>query len=80
MGTLLFSAQTYKPADEVSSWRERDPLNVAGKRITERGLATVEDLARLDAEAAARIDAAEAFARSSPYPDTTEAYTDVYSD
>jgi TPP-dependent pyruvate/acetoin dehydrogenase alpha subunit len=73
-------AQAYKPPDEVAEWKARDPLLIARLRIQEQDLATAEELDATWETAVARIDAAEAFARESPYPELEEVFTDVFSD
>ena len=52
----------YRTVDEVEQWRAKDPLTVA------QDLSSPEQTAQMTAEIEARIDAAIAFARSSPYP------------
>jgi TPP-dependent pyruvate/acetoin dehydrogenase alpha subunit len=71
-------AQPYKPEEEASAWRERDPLEVSAARIVERGEAEAAELAQLRAEAAARVESAIERARELPVPDPEEAYADVY--
>jgi TPP-dependent pyruvate/acetoin dehydrogenase alpha subunit len=70
--------QEYKPDEEADAWRERDPLEVAAARLVERREASAEDLERVRAEAAARVEAAVEHARSLPPPDPSEAYADVF--
>jgi TPP-dependent pyruvate/acetoin dehydrogenase alpha subunit len=72
--------QRYKPAEEVEAWRRRDPLLVARARIEAEGVASADELAALLSEAEARVAQAEAFARSSPFPDLGEIERDVYGD
>jgi TPP-dependent pyruvate/acetoin dehydrogenase alpha subunit len=70
--------QEYKPDEEATAWRERDPLEVAAARLAERGEATAEALEGIREEAAARVEAAIEHARSLPAPDPGEAYADVF--
>ena len=70
--------QEYKPEEEAEAWRARDPLEVAGARLAERGEAGAEELERVRDEAAAQVEAAIERARSLPAPDPSEAYADVY--
>ena len=72
-------AQPYKPADEAAGWKERDPLAVAALRLVQRGDATEAELAAVQSDAQARVDAAVERARQAPAPDPEEAYTDVYA-
>jgi TPP-dependent pyruvate/acetoin dehydrogenase alpha subunit len=73
-------AQPYKPEDEATAWRERDPLEVSAARLRERGEADEEELARIRDEAAARIESAIERARELPPPETEEAYADVFGE
>jgi TPP-dependent pyruvate/acetoin dehydrogenase alpha subunit len=73
-------AQPYKPEDEVQRWRDRDPLTVAEQRLVADSLATTEICSAVRAEAAERVDAAVAFARSAPVPAPEEAYAHVFDD
>jgi len=73
-------AQPYKPEDEVTRWRERDPLVVHGRRLVERGAATEEQLTGLLDEATQRVEAGVARARQLPVPPTEEAYEHVFGD
>jgi TPP-dependent pyruvate/acetoin dehydrogenase alpha subunit len=72
--------QAYKPEDEASAWRERDPLVVQGRRLVERGDATQEELDRIEASQRERVDAAIERARSLPAPDPEEAFAHVFGD
>ncbi len=60
---------TYRPAEEVAAWLERDPLIVTRAQLTgERGVEETA-LAAADAEVEASIDAAMQAATADPYPD-----------
>jgi len=72
--------QTYKPQDEVKTWKARDPLLVLREKIVTRGQATGAELDTLSSQAEVRVDAAEEHARAAPYPALEEVYTDVYCD
>ncbi|HEX2392821.1 MAG TPA: thiamine pyrophosphate-dependent dehydrogenase E1 component subunit alpha [Solirubrobacterales bacterium] len=73
-------AQPYKPEEEATAWRERDPLEVSARRLRERGEASAEGLERVRAEAGERVEAAIERARGLPAPDPEEAYADVYGE
>jgi pyruvate dehydrogenase E1 component alpha subunit len=73
-------AQPYKPEDEATSWRERDPLEVSAARLRERGEAGDEEMERIRAEGAERVERAIERARELPVPETEEAYADVFGD
>jgi pyruvate dehydrogenase E1 component alpha subunit len=71
----------YRTDDEVAQWRAtRDPIALFEKRITtDMGIKEAE-LRQIDDEVLKEVDAALDFARSSPFPDASEAFSDVYGD
>ncbi len=71
-------AQPYKPEDESTSWRARDPLVRAGRLLVERGEGE-EALEGVQAEARARVDAAVERARAADGPALEEAYEHVFA-
>jgi TPP-dependent pyruvate/acetoin dehydrogenase alpha subunit len=71
-------SQPYKPEDEATGWRERDPLEVSAARLTESGECSAAELASIRADALAQVDASIERARTLPAPDPEEAYADVF--
>jgi pyruvate dehydrogenase E1 component alpha subunit len=69
----------YRPAEEVSVWMARDPIDRLRARLLDDGVVDAAELDRLDAEAADRAAAAEAFALASPEPDTAVAFEDLHA-
>lgn len=70
--------QAYVDRAELAAWQARDPLELLRRKLVASGL-TAGDLAGLEAGVSARLDAAQAFAEASPYPDPAELLTDVYA-
>ncbi|HUZ51931.1 MAG TPA: thiamine pyrophosphate-dependent dehydrogenase E1 component subunit alpha [Streptosporangiaceae bacterium] len=70
---------TYRPAEEVQEWLERDPLDIARARLAALGV-PVEDAVQADDRAAQVVAAAITAARAAPAPDPAEALTDVWAD
>lgn len=71
----------YRTDDEVAQWRAtRDPIALFDKRITTDMGIKEADLREIDDEVLKEVDAALDFARSSPFPDAEEAFSDVYGD
>ena len=70
---------TYRPAEEVQEWLERDPLDIARSRLAALGV-PVEDAVQADDRAAQLVAAAIAAARAAPGPDPSDALTDVWAD
>jgi len=69
----------YRTDEELAMWRSRDPLPIFTAFLQDRGLLTPEGLAGIEQRVTREIDAAVAFAESSPDPDPSEAVTDLYA-
>jgi acetoin:2,6-dichlorophenolindophenol oxidoreductase subunit alpha len=68
----------YRSDDEVSSWKQRDPIHVLEQRMVERGIAK-EALEAVWTKVRADIDEAIAFADASPVPTAEQLTEDVYT-
>ncbi|MCC2667758.1 MAG: dehydrogenase [Armatimonadetes bacterium] len=79
-GHSLSDARAYRTRDEERQWRERDPIDIFGRRMTEGGLFTQEEVDAIRARAKATIDESIRFALESPLPDPSELYDNVYVD
>lgn len=64
----------YRPEQEVADWKARDPITVLEKK----NLLKQEAIDEIKAKVEAEIQAACKFAEESPYPEISEAYTDVF--
>lgn len=69
----------YRPAEEVSVWMARDPIDRLRSRLLDEGIVAAADLDALDEEAADIAAAAEAFALASPEPDPAVAFEDLHA-
>jgi 2-oxoisovalerate dehydrogenase E1 component len=70
--------EKYRTKDELSQWQERDPLVIARARLAGRGVEAAV-LGQIDAEVAARIEAAVEAARQAPQPDIAVLRSSVYA-
>jgi acetoin:2,6-dichlorophenolindophenol oxidoreductase subunit alpha len=72
--------QPYRTRDEVEAWKERDPLVLAERRLSDRG--EFDDAGRdaIRAAARARVADAVAFAEAADMPDPLSALEDVFTD
>jgi pyruvate dehydrogenase E1 component alpha subunit len=70
----------YRSKEEIERWRAADPIVRLGAEIVEAGLFTRSALADIEKSAQAEIDAALAFAQSSPDPDPAQLTRDVYAE
>jgi pyruvate dehydrogenase E1 component alpha subunit len=70
---------TYRPAEEVERWLERDPLTVARARLESLGVGA-NDLRQADARAERAVSDAVDAAKNAPEADPDDAFTDVWAD
>lgn len=68
-----------KDINEKASWMERCPVDTFKNKIL-KGKVTVTEIAKIEEEVEKEVREAVQFAIDSPYPDPSEAYTDIFSD
>jgi acetoin:2,6-dichlorophenolindophenol oxidoreductase subunit alpha len=74
----LFKGE-FRPAEEVKYWKEdHDAIRLAGADLVQRGFATPQSLAEVEAGVTAEIEGWVQFAKASPPPDPAKATADVY--
>ena len=77
-GHSMSDPAKYRTKDEVDEVKKtRDPIDHLKERLAEAGV-TEDDLKGIDAEVKRIVAEAAEFARTSPEPDPSELYTDVY--
>ncbi len=72
--------QPYRSKEEVERYKNRDPIQILGKRLREINGLTDSDTEEMEKEAVQRVAAAVKFAEESDQPAPEELYTDVMSD
>ena len=70
---------TYRPAEELREWLEKDPLGIAASRLSTLGV-TAGEVEQADQRAEQVVAAAVAAAKAAPGADPAEALTDVWAD
>jgi TPP-dependent pyruvate/acetoin dehydrogenase alpha subunit len=70
----------YVPDELFPQWEKKDPIARHTRRLAEAGIVDDAWIARTDAEIKAEVDAAVEAAEACPFPDPSEATTDVYYD
>jgi len=92
-GPTLIECKTYRwrahterrgipdPRDraEVEVWQQRDPIGLLERRLREQGELDVAALRAIDAEVMQALEAAVAFAETSPLPLPEQATEDVFA-
>ena len=70
---------TYRPAEELQEWLQKDPLGIATARLSALGV-TAEQVEQADQRAEQTVADAVAAAKAAPGADPAEALTDVWAD
>ena len=76
----LFDPELYRSKAEVDEWKTRDPIATFSARLRAKHILTDDDLARIDREAMAEVDAAVAFAEASAWEPVADLLTHVTSE
>jgi pyruvate dehydrogenase E1 component alpha subunit len=69
----------YRSPEEVAHWRARDPIPAFREKLISKGVLDEEAARRLEAAVIAEVEEAVEFARSSPFPEFSEAFDDLYA-
>ncbi|WP_129629864.1 thiamine pyrophosphate-dependent dehydrogenase E1 component subunit alpha [Candidatus Oscillochloris fontis] len=78
-GHAIHDNMAYVPPTLLEEWAQRDPILRLEAHMQERGLLDDAALSDLLARIEAELDAAQAFAEQSPYPDPTTLTDGVYA-
>ena len=70
----------YRDAAEKEKWLARDPIVIFRTRLVEMGIATEVELDELEAAVLDEVEEAFQFAQSSPFPDPSVAFDDLYTE
>ncbi|EHC16226.1 pyruvate dehydrogenase (acetyl-transferring) E1 component subunit alpha [Fischerella thermalis] len=79
-GHSLADPDELRSKDEKEFWFARDPIKKFAAYLTERNLATAEELKEIDRKIQQEIEEAVKFAESSPEPDPSELYRYVFAE
>jgi pyruvate dehydrogenase E1 component alpha subunit len=89
-GPTLIEAKTYRfgghyigdpdirTKEEKQEWIKRDPIKMLMDRMISAGIATPQEFEAIDQKLVAEVEDAVDFAEKSPYPDVSDALTDIY--
>ncbi|WP_394160362.1 thiamine pyrophosphate-dependent dehydrogenase E1 component subunit alpha [Galactobacter valiniphilus] len=80
LGHMAGDTEIYRSAEEVAKRRAGDPIDTLAARLMAEGLLSAEEWSARQREIEAEVQAAEDFARRSPFPEERTAFTDVYAE
>jgi TPP-dependent pyruvate/acetoin dehydrogenase alpha subunit len=75
----MFDAELYRAKEEVEQWKARDPIDGLAAKLTATGELTDAALAAIEAEVAAEISEAVAFAERGTWEPVEQLTRDVYT-
>jgi TPP-dependent pyruvate/acetoin dehydrogenase alpha subunit len=91
-GPTLLEVKTYRflahypifdderPADEVERWKQRDPIDLLGRRLRDQGLLSDAQAAALDQAILKELDEAISQAETTPMPAPEEVFSAIYAE
>lgn len=79
-GHSMSDPQKYRTKEEVEEYKHRDPLERLRGTILTNKYATEEQLEAIENKVIEVVKASVEFAESSPFPDASEALTDIYKE
>jgi pyruvate dehydrogenase E1 component alpha subunit len=77
-GHSMSDPAKYRTKEELEEYKAQDPIEQVRDTILASGYATEAELEIIDKKIKVDVEASVKFAEESPYPDASEAYTDVY--
>lgn len=77
-GHMAGDLETYRTPEEIEAQRAHEPMVVLTRRLLDRGV-DASVLAKIREEVEAEVVEAVEYAQNSPWPEPSEAYTDVFA-
>ena len=78
-GHSVVDPDKYRSDEEKERWRQRDPVLLFEHRLQEKGVASKEELGRIQESVEAEVEEAVRFSDASPNPAVDELYRYVYA-
>jgi pyruvate dehydrogenase E1 component alpha subunit len=79
-GHSMSDPAKYRTKEEVEEYKGRDPVEVVKRTIQDRKLATDKELEAIEARVNQQVEESVKFAEESPFPDPSQAFTDIYQE
>ncbi len=75
----MYDPDLYRNKEEIEQWKEHDPIPTFIGRLREWKCLTDEDVAKIEADVAAEVEKAVAFAEAGPWEPVEDLLKDVYT-
>ena len=69
----------YRTSEEISKWRERDPIGVHSQKLIDRGVLSEDEIDKIESNSKKEIEEAVEFARNSKFPEPEELFEDMWA-
>ena len=79
MGHSMSDPGNYRTRAEIEKHQERDPIKIFIATLTQDGVIGDKDIADIEAQVKLDVEQSLKFAEESPFPETSELYTDIYA-
>lgn len=79
-GHSMSDPAKYRTKEELEDYKSQDPLETTKASVLAQGFATEEELKEIEKKVKDQVMASVKFAEDSPYPEASDAYTDVYAE
>lgn len=69
----------YRSEEEFLEWKKRDPIKLFKKKLLKEKICTKAEIKSMNKEVSDQVKVAFDFAKSSPYPDSSEAFESMFA-
>ena len=69
----------YRTSEEISKWRERDPIGIHSQKLIDRGVLSEDEIDKIESDSKKEIEEAVEFARNSKFPEPEELFEDMWA-
>ena len=69
----------YRTSEEISKWRERDPISIHMQKLIDRGILSIEETNKIESDSKKQIEEAVEFARNSKFPEPEDLFEDMWA-
>jgi pyruvate dehydrogenase E1 component alpha subunit len=77
-GHSMSDPAKYRSKEEVENYKSQDPVEIVKQTLLQLGMASEEEIEKINEEIHLEVEDSVTFAEESPYPDPSELFKDVY--
>jgi len=80
LGLAAVRRGAYRTDEEVEKWKKKDPIDLLKEKMITQNLITDSEVEKITENERKYVEDAVEFARTSPYPDPSQLFDDLWSD